>query len=512
MTLSNLNFTSIAGLTAVGAIVATSWRYVSRFGRYVVGIFIGTAILKDDAGAAAMSFAFSRSMKSPIGTRLFGGYESYVHPKRWHESVAYEGINSDPILIKYKKSYALVSLGGGKGGESSVGVVDEWWKLVYVRYFRWSFNIEQFTIDAIEHYNSEKRQTRQAKDENSKRGLIMNRFKVIRFSGNTISNDEYEPVRGKATANASDSAGPVGGSGTRNAENLIMTGVYRLLKWSRQDLQLRPEEGQSAFTGYPFPKEIQDAIKELELWLTHEKWFRSKSIPWRRGWLLHGIPGTGKSTLVRALGMSFDLPVYVFDLASMNNDRFARQWDDMLSNTPCIALIEDIDNIFDGRKYIGSVNPNISHLTFDCLLNCISGVKQADGVFLVITTNHLDKLDPAIGVPDSNGKSSRPGRIDRALHLGLMEREQRSALANFILSDYPDLIDATIDAGEGETAAQFQSRCAQIALGKFWSEGKPRIKETYQEVAHFEQKEEMQKPQIKLAASSLYGSIANSKY
>jgi SpoVK/Ycf46/Vps4 family AAA+-type ATPase len=184
--------------------------------------------------------------------------------------------------------------------------------------------------------------------------------------------------------------------------------------------------------------------------------------------------------------MSFDLPVYIFDLAGMTNDDLVRSWDEMMSNTPCIALIEDIDNIFDGRQYVGSTNPNIPHLTFDCLLNCISGVKQADGVFLIVTTNHLEKLDPAIGIPDTNGKSTRPGRIDKALHLGLMAEEQRLMLAKHILSDYPELVDETVKLGEGETAAQFQARCAHLALSKFWEEGKVIAKDSYEEVMHFQ--------------------------
>lgn len=477
MNFSDLNFTSIAGLTAAGAILATTWRHIVTFGRYVTSIIIGTSILKDDAGAAAMTYAFNNALRSPLGTRVFGGYESYVHPKRWMESVAFEGLTTDPVVIKYKRQFALLSLLKNGQGDN-IGEIDRPHQTVKLYYFRWFFNIEQFTIDAIEHYNAEKRQSREI-DKKTNALRRINRFKITRYSGRKTYHNE--DIKNKE---ASPALAP---SGRNDTEHLIMTGVYRLLKWNREDLQMKPEEGQSAFTGYPFPKEVQVAIKELELWLSHEKWFRSKSIPWRRGWLLHGQPGTGKSTLVRALGMSFDLPVYIFDLSGMTNDDLVTAWDEMMTNTPCIVLIEDIDNIFDGRKYVGSTNPNTPHITFDCLLNCISGVKQSDGVFLVITTNHVEKLDAAIGIPDENGKSSRPGRIDKALHLGLMGREQRFALANHILSDYPELVDETVDKGEGETPAQFQSRCAQIALSKFWTEGKKVSKEdTYAEVMHFD--------------------------
>ena len=467
------------GVAAIGAGLIASWTYIQRFFHYVVGIVIGTSVLKDEAGSAAMSYVFTRAIKSPLGMRVFGGYESYVHPKRWSDAVGYEGLSSDPVLIKYGKQYALVSLAGGnKGSSQDIGDYSKGANLITIRYLRWFFNIEQFTIDAVEFYNTEKRQRNGEVTGNNKRRT---RFKIIRFSGKgqsfTAENDK-QPYAGEAPT-----AAPTNRDNTWT-EQMIMTGAYKLLKWTREDLQMKPEEGQSPFTGYPFPNEVGEAIQELQCWLANEKWFRSKSIPWRRGWLLYGLPGTGKSTLVRALAMTFDLPVNIFDLSSMVNNDFVRGWEQMMSNTPCIALIEDFDAVFHGREYVGSVQQGVPHLTYDCILNCISGVKAADGVFLIVTTNFIDKMDNALGVPNKDGKSSRPGRIDKAIHLGNMAEPQRRILATHILSDYPHLVDDTVKLGEGETAAQFQSRCAQIALSKFWTDDKFRNKTI--EVMHFD--------------------------
>lgn len=462
MNLHNLNFTSIAGLIAIGTIVATTWGYIKQIMHYLFGLVIGTATIRGDAGKAVMAYTFKNAIASPFGSKIYGGYESYVHPKKWIESVAYKGLSFDPMLIKYKKFFALVSL---LNPDSSEGKGYNNTATVSVKYLRCWFNIEQFIIDAVEVYNNQKRFAKDSLSEIKNKEYSRNRFKVIRLTGNGASREQNG-------SSSSKSNSPVAVEDSDSIEMMVMTGVFKLLNWKIADLQMKMDDGKSPFTGYPFPNEIRESIIELDCWLKNEKWFRSKSIPWRRGWLLHGQPGTGKTTLIRALGMSFDMPLFVFDLADMTNNDFIKYWDELMSNTPCIALIEDIDAIFDGRKFVGNRNKMGSNITFDCLLNCISGVKQADGVFLAITTNHIEKIDPAIGIPDKDGKSSRPGRIDKAIHLGNMAQEQRITLAKHILSDYPELVESTVSDGEGETAAQFQNRCATIALEKFWQDPK----------------------------------------
>lgn len=450
----DFNFTSMAGLTVIGATLATCWRHLMTFGRYAVGIVIGSSVFKEEAGKAVMSYATNKSIRSPLGLRVFGGTDSYVHPKRWTETVVYEEFSGDSMVIRFGKQFALISLGDETmariGGYNNISTV------IAVRYFRWFFDIEKFTLAAVEHYNNHKRSTVGVKQPGDR-----NRFRITRFSGGGLDRERamsgHDPKK-------------IAQPDCKVIESFLSSGVYRLLGWQYRDLQQQPEDGQSPFTGYPFPNEVAEAIKELDMWLAHEKWFRSKSIPWRRGWLLYGPAGTGKSTLVRALGLSFGLPVFIFDLSGMTNDDLHKAWGDMMDYTPAIALIEDIDNIYHGREYVGSTTMGKPHVTFDCLLNCISGVKQADGVFLVVTTNHVDKLDPALGIPDADGRSTRPGRIDRALKLDIMGYEQRVQLAKYILSDYPWLTDETVKLGEGETAAQFQARCAQLAMVQFWDD------------------------------------------
>jgi len=458
MALSLEAFGAGAGLAAVGAAIMAAWGYVRTTAGYVTNLIVGQATIKQEAGEAVMSFCFSKARRSPLGMRVFGGTDLYVHPKRWNETVGYECLSSQPFMIRYKGQFAFIGLMNfAKGDGMNIGSHDSA-KTVTLRYIRGFFKLEDFVDEAIDHYNKQNRQ--------NNGGPKISRFRVIRFSGSNRHNDG-EALEASPSAPTGRIPSTKDGG---DAERMIITGAYQLLKWKREDLQYQPEDGQTPFTGYPFPSNVAEGIQEVDRWLKNEKWFRSKSIPWRLGWLLHGPPGTGKSTLVRALGMTFNMPVYMFDLAGMTNQDFTRYWDQMLGNTPCIPLIEDVDTVFNGREYIGTQSPQRDHLTYDCVLNCVSGVKQSDGVFLIVTTNRIETIDPALGIPDKvTGKSSRPGRIDRALFLGLMAEPERLKLAQHILSDFPHLVDETVKKGDGETAAQFQARCADLALSQFWN-------------------------------------------
>jgi len=205
----------------------------------------------------------------------------------------------------------------------------------------------------------------------------------------------------------------------------------------------------------------QQTVEEARRWKTSEDWYKSRGIPWRRGWRFQGPPGTGKTSLVRALAEDLDLPVFVYDLATLFNNELQAAWQKMLASVPCIALIEDIDAVFDGRT-----NKAGGHLTFDCLLNCLDGVERADGVLLIVTTNDPAKLDSALS--GASGKD-RPGRIDRVLEFGSLDEAGRRQLCQRILREWPENHDAVVQDGAGETGAQFQERCTQIALTNYWS-------------------------------------------
>jgi chaperone BCS1 len=148
---------------------------------------------------------------------------------------------------------------------------------------------------------------------------------------------------------------------------------------------------------------IRDDLSEF---LARRDWFRSKGIPWRRGYLFHGPPGTGKSKLCLALCSHFRLNLAVVSLAHHKIDDSSLA--SILSEAPLGSafLFEDIDRV------IG--HPG-NEVTMAGLLSVLDGVVAQEGRIVFLTTNHLPQLDPAL---------IRPGRIDLQEHLGLVTPDQ----------------------------------------------------------------------------------------
>lgn len=156
------------------------------------------------------------------------------------------------------------------------------------------------------------------------------------------------------------------------------------------------------------PGQIEAVAAKIEWFIGAETWFVDRGVPYRLGMLFEGPPGTGKSSLVMALAGHFRRPLYVLNLGALKND------DALLcafANVPAHALlvIEDVDAAGMTHARGEKEDDKASGVTMSALLNVIDGVIATDGRILVMTTNHSEKLDPAL---------VRPGRVDHRLRFG----------------------------------------------------------------------------------------------
>ncbi|MHB1937717.1 MAG: AAA family ATPase [Acidobacteriaceae bacterium] len=144
---------------------------------------------------------------------------------------------------------------------------------------------------------------------------------------------------------------------------------------------------------------------DFQLFLAREEWYTRHRLPFRRGYLFHGPPGNGKSSVIRAMlstaGISgFTLnPFRVFT----DDDMMATMFAEAAQTTPSIIVLEDLDRWFPGNKEEESG----CRISLQQLLNHLDGVGNQDGIIVVATANNPHILDSAI--------LRRPGRFDRVV-------------------------------------------------------------------------------------------------
>ncbi len=127
---------------------------------------------------------------------------------------------------------------------------------------------------------------------------------------------------------------------------------YRLLKHKPHELGKHITARRSPLEDLIFPQRVKELIREIRLWRNHKAWYQERGIPWKRGWLCFGPPGTGKTALARAFAEELDMPLFVYNLAELGNFELMKAWAEMQAAAPCVALIEDIDNVFHGRENV----------------------------------------------------------------------------------------------------------------------------------------------------------------
>jgi len=178
---------------------------------------------------------------------------------------------------------------------------------------------------------------------------------------------------------------------------------------SRESFPQRPMESVVLRAG-----QKEAIIKDVSDFLDQEELYFKRAIPWHRGYLFHGPPGTGKSSLAHALSTHFNMNLYYIPLSDVSKDS------DLLGllqniDDRSIVLFEDID-VFSAAT---EREQNGNSLTMSGLLNALDGIGTPSGIITIMTTNHVEKIDPAI---------MRPGRIDQAIEVGYVDSDQASRL------------------------------------------------------------------------------------
>ena len=213
-------------------------------------------------------------------------------------------------------------------------------------------------------------------------------------------------------------------------------------------------------------KSMKDALRsDAEGFFDSRDTYERLKVPWKRGIIYYGPPGNGKTISIKAMMhslysrkepiptlyvrslSSFAGPEYsinqIFSLARLVTFAFicfmTTSWScpraGVLTYTrrtaPCYLVFEDLDSI---------VTDNVRSY----FLNEVDGIKKNDGILMVGSTNHLDRLDPGI--------AKRPSRFDRKYLFANPNLEERTAYAKYWQGklednkdlDFPDMLCAAI--------------------------------------------------------------------
>ncbi|KAF2176611.1 P-loop containing nucleoside triphosphate hydrolase protein [Zopfia rhizophila CBS 207.26] len=148
-----------------------------------------------------------------------------------------------------------------------------------------------------------------------------------------------------------------------------------------------------------------------------QTWYTTRGIHYQRGYIFHGPPGTGKSSFAFSIAGHFDLDIYDVDAVGLKR------------------TISSNKNV--GQSISPPQTPAAKTVSLSTLLNVLDGIGSPEGRLLIMTTNHIENLDPAL---------IRPGRADQKVEFPLADEDIINQIFFFIYN--PQLTNTGGDESE----------------------------------------------------------------
>lgn len=243
--------------------------------------------------------------------------------------------------------------------------------------------------------------------------------------------------------------------------------------WGARPITAKPEQYVTPAVPYEFDDYQQELFNELTMFKMSENWYKSRGLNYRRGILLFGIPGGGKSEFPKVIASK------LWGKKAEEFINFAeigpQEWFDWVKGrssptaTFAIVVLNDLHCIFNGTELISEDKED--KITFEQFIN---GLSRLNNTLFFITTNDVSKIDPALGAPipgDPLGRTTRPGRIDRAVEFKPPSFDCRYRISKVICRDHDRAVGYATKS-EGWTQAQLVEEVSRVEVEQFFTKNR----------------------------------------
>ena len=165
--------------------------------------------------------------------------------------------------------------------------------------------------------------------------------------------------------------------------------------------------------------DLEDLFKQIQTFFDDEEDYIQHGVPFKMNFLFHGIPGTGKTSLIYTIASHFNFDIAFLNITrDLDDNTFTRAVTNLPDNS--ILVLEDIDALFVERDTKCGVS-------FSTVLNVLDGMTKKHKLLTFLTTNYKDRLDSAL---------KRSGRIDYELEFTYASKKQTKAMYSYFFKEH----------------------------------------------------------------------------
>ena len=167
--------------------------------------------------------------------------------------------------------------------------------------------------------------------------------------------------------------------------------------------------------------DLEEIFQNIQTFFDDEEDYVEHGVPFKMNFLFHGIPGTGKTSLIYTIASHFNFDIAFLNITrDLDDNTFTRAVTNLPDNS--ILVLEDIDALFVDRDSKCGVS-------FSTVLNVLDGMTKKHKLLTFLTTNYKDRLDSAL---------KRSGRIDYELEFSYATKKQTKAMYSYFFKEHLD--------------------------------------------------------------------------